>query len=182
MTLIRKPGAAAGVLVLAAVVAVALASLAAQTPADGPFDVVIRNGKVIDGMGNPWRWADVGVRGGRIVQVGRVEGAPRRSWTRPGSSAPASSMCIHMPRRASPRSSTTRAAPGTRHHDGRAEPRRWGPTDIAAQRALYEKAGIAVNAALFVRTAACGRSSSAWTTARRRPRNSPACRTSCARA
>jgi len=37
--------------------------------ATGPFDVVIANGRVIDGTGNPWYYADVAIRGDRIVAV-----------------------------------------------------------------------------------------------------------------
>jgi N-acyl-D-amino-acid deacylase len=37
------------------------------------FDILIRNARVIDGSGNPWFRADVGVRDGRIVSVGRLE-------------------------------------------------------------------------------------------------------------
>ena len=36
------------------------------------FDLVIRNGTVIDGTGNPGRVADVAVSEGRIVAVGEV--------------------------------------------------------------------------------------------------------------
>ena len=36
------------------------------------FDVLIRNGRVIDGSGNPWTYADVGVIGDRIAFVGRA--------------------------------------------------------------------------------------------------------------
>jgi len=43
-----------------------------------PYDVVIRNGHVIDGTGSPWYAADVGVRGGRIAAIGRLEGAAAR--------------------------------------------------------------------------------------------------------
>ena len=42
------------------------------------YDVVIRDGRVLDGAGNPWVAADVAVRDGRIVRVGRVAGAGRR--------------------------------------------------------------------------------------------------------
>jgi N-acyl-D-amino-acid deacylase len=42
------------------------------------YDVVIRNGRVLDGAGNPWIAADVAIRSGRIVRIGRVEGAGRR--------------------------------------------------------------------------------------------------------
>src|SRR5687767_13206856 len=42
----------------------------AQTP-QMSFDVLIRNARVMDGTGNPWLRADVGIRGDRIAAVGR---------------------------------------------------------------------------------------------------------------
>ena len=36
------------------------------------YDVLIRNGRVVDGSGNPWFHADVGIIGDRIVWVGRT--------------------------------------------------------------------------------------------------------------
>lgn len=39
------------------------------------YDLVIRDARVIDGTGNPWFRADVGVRNGRIALVGRIGGA-----------------------------------------------------------------------------------------------------------
>lgn len=42
------------------------------------FDVLIRNGRVIDGSAAPWRRADVGIRGDRIVAVGQLGGAAAR--------------------------------------------------------------------------------------------------------
>lgn len=39
------------------------------------YDLVIRNGRVIDGTGNPWFRADVAVRDGRIAAIGRLAGA-----------------------------------------------------------------------------------------------------------
>jgi N-acyl-D-amino-acid deacylase len=34
------------------------------------FDLVLANGKILDGCGNPWFWGDVAVQGSRIAQVG----------------------------------------------------------------------------------------------------------------
>ncbi len=36
------------------------------------YDVLIRNGRVVDGSGNPWIYADLGIRGDRIALVGRT--------------------------------------------------------------------------------------------------------------
>src|SRR4051794_4553328 len=36
------------------------------------YDVLIRNGRVVDGSGNPWFWADVGIKGDKITLVGRA--------------------------------------------------------------------------------------------------------------
>ncbi len=43
--------------------------------ADGEYDVIIRNGKIIDGSGGPWAWGDIGIRGDRIAAIGKLEGA-----------------------------------------------------------------------------------------------------------
>ena len=46
---------------------------------DTPLDLVIRNGRVVDGTGNPWMHGDLAIRGDRIVAVGRVPAdAPAR--------------------------------------------------------------------------------------------------------
>ena len=39
------------------------------------YDVLIKNGTVIDGTGSPGRPADVALQGGRIVEVGQPSGA-----------------------------------------------------------------------------------------------------------
>ncbi|MDP9337883.1 MAG: D-alanyl-D-alanine carboxypeptidase/D-alanyl-D-alanine-endopeptidase [Acidobacteriota bacterium] len=39
------------------------------------YDVIIRNGKIIDGSGGPWAWGDIGIRGDRIAVIGKLEGA-----------------------------------------------------------------------------------------------------------
>ncbi len=39
------------------------------------FDVIIRNGHILDGTGGPWYAADIGIKGDRIVEIGRLDGA-----------------------------------------------------------------------------------------------------------
>jgi N-acyl-D-aspartate/D-glutamate deacylase len=46
----------------------------AQTPA---YDVVIRGGRVLDGRGNPWILADVAIRDGHFIKIGKFEGGGR---------------------------------------------------------------------------------------------------------
>jgi N-acyl-D-amino-acid deacylase len=43
------------------------------------FDVVISNGRIIDGTGNPWFRADVGIQRDRITAVGKLGGAPAQT-------------------------------------------------------------------------------------------------------
>ncbi|MEZ5727934.1 MAG: hypothetical protein R3E48_08105 [Burkholderiaceae bacterium] len=57
------------------------------------YELVIRNGRLIDGSGAPARLADVAVLDGRIAEVGIGVGAGRREidaagscWSRPASS------------------------------------------------------------------------------------------------
>jgi N-acyl-D-amino-acid deacylase len=44
-------------------------------PGSAPFDLIIEHGHVIDGTGAPWYAADVGIRGGRIAAIGRLDQA-----------------------------------------------------------------------------------------------------------
>src|SRR2546423_13347179 len=45
---------------------------AALLHAQAPYDLAIYGGKVIDGTGNPWFYADVGIRGDKIVFIGQL--------------------------------------------------------------------------------------------------------------
>ena len=51
--------------------------IAAQST-DAIYDVVIRNGRVFDGAGNPWILADVAIKDGRFVRIGKVDGKGKR--------------------------------------------------------------------------------------------------------
>lgn len=46
-----------------------------DTSSPPTYDVIIRNGKVFDGMGNPWFYADVALEGDRIAAVGDLNEA-----------------------------------------------------------------------------------------------------------
>ena len=71
---------------LAVVLLLAGGASAQSNPASRPFDVLITGGRVIDGSGNPWFVADVGIRDGVIVEIGSLGGrAARRTIDAHGS-------------------------------------------------------------------------------------------------
>lgn len=55
--------------VLVAVLLLAVSPLHAQSNA-APYDLIIRNGHIIDGTGSPWYSGDIGIRNGRIAAIG----------------------------------------------------------------------------------------------------------------
>ncbi len=56
------------------IIALTAVLLVTRTAASGAerLDLLIRNGMIVDGAGNPWFPADVGVRDGMIVKVGKI--------------------------------------------------------------------------------------------------------------
>lgn len=52
-----------------------ISSIAAKQPM---YDIVIRNGRVLDGAGNPWIHADVAISNGHFVKIGRIAGKGKR--------------------------------------------------------------------------------------------------------
>jgi len=118
------------------------------------FDVLIHNARVMDGTGNPWLRADLGITGDRITAVGRLSGATaaRRvdahdRFVSPGfidvHSHAADGIRTRALRQAQPllaQGVTTFVA----NPDG------GGPVDLAAQRAALESGGIGPNVALLI--------------------------------
>ena len=118
------------------------------------FDVVIRNGRVLDGTGNPWRLADIAVRGGRIVELGRIDrDAPAdRVIDATGLTVSPGFIDVH--------SHAVNGLAGTLK-DARQllaqglttvvlNPDGGGPTDIRGQRAGFEQRGAGVNVAFYI--------------------------------
>ncbi len=48
------------------------------TSAKDEFDLLILNGRIIDGTGNPWYYSDLGIHGNRITAMGKLAGAKAR--------------------------------------------------------------------------------------------------------
>ena len=37
------------------------------------LDLLIKNGKIVDGTGNPWYYSDIGIKDGMIAQIGKID-------------------------------------------------------------------------------------------------------------
>ena len=61
-----------------AVVLACVAALPAEAQTRESFDLIIRGGRIVDGTGNPWVMADIGVRGDRIAWIGDLTDATAR--------------------------------------------------------------------------------------------------------
>lgn len=71
----RRPRLGRALLLAGSLIA---ATTTAAQPAGPAYDLVIRGGRVLDGAGNPWVAADVAVKDGIIVRVGKVSGSGKR--------------------------------------------------------------------------------------------------------
>ncbi|OFW47760.1 MAG: hypothetical protein A3J29_01510 [Acidobacteria bacterium RIFCSPLOWO2_12_FULL_67_14b] len=140
----------------------ALATGIATQPAAQRYDLLIRNGRVLDGTGNPWFPADIAVTGGRIAAVGALPNAQAArvidaagKYVAPGfidihshaddGSGPRGGFRDPDPvRRSAPNLVSQGITTVVVNQDGRS------PWPVAEQRALLEKNGIGPNAMLLV--------------------------------
>ncbi|HYD51402.1 MAG TPA: amidohydrolase family protein [Gemmatimonadaceae bacterium] len=147
----------AGLAVLVAVVTIVTSTPAAaqERPITGePFDVILRGGRVLDGSGNPWVRADIGIRGDRIAAMGDL-----RTATAP---VVIEAESLHVAPGFIDTHSHAGGALASREMSGArallaqgittvfVNPDGGGRTDLAAQRRALEAAGIGVNVALMV--------------------------------
>src|SRR5882672_2963819 len=58
--------------------AMLLAAPTVSQSAEAPYDLVIRNGRIVDGTGSPWVSGDVAIRDGRIAAVGHLGDVPAK--------------------------------------------------------------------------------------------------------
>jgi dihydroorotase/N-acyl-D-amino-acid deacylase len=65
----RKLAAVVTVLVASSIAGCHVPVSTGAAASGAPYDLVITNGRVIDGSGNAWFWGDVGVRGDRIARI-----------------------------------------------------------------------------------------------------------------
>jgi N-acyl-D-amino-acid deacylase len=124
--------------------------------AEAPLDWLIAGARVLDGTGNPWVIADVGVRDGRIVAVGRLKGASARRVIdgRGKIVAPGFiDLHSHAEEGLASRDPRRRAAPNLVAQGittVAVNPDGFGPWPIAAQREELERAGVGPNVVLMV--------------------------------
>ena len=58
--------------VLSVLVVLAL-GLSCQPSPQGPYDILIHNGKIVDGTGNPWYEGDIAIYGEKILAIGKLD-------------------------------------------------------------------------------------------------------------
>lgn len=123
------------------------------------LDLLIRGGRVLDGTGNPWYRADVGIRDGWIVAVGALEGSSARDTidasgrlVAPGfidihshaDDARPGGLRAGANRRAAPNLVAQGVTTVVVNHDGRS------PWPVADQRSVFDQRGVGPNVAALV--------------------------------
>ena len=137
-----------------ALLLVALAAPTAPAAQAPTFDIVIRNGRVLDGTGNPWYRADIGISADRIVAMGALGTATAKTvidakdrYVTPGfidvHSHAGGGLATEELKPAQPLLAQGLTTVFVNPDGG-------GPIDLAAQRATYETQRIGTNVAQFV--------------------------------
>jgi N-acyl-D-aspartate/D-glutamate deacylase len=139
---------------LAALAAAAATRSGIVAQAPERFDLLIRNAHVIDGTGNPWIRADVGIIGERIQAVGTLGAAPAvRTIDATGLVVTPGFIDVHShagPGLASDALKQGQPVLAQGITTVLVNPDGGGPTDLAGQRARYGKQGIGPNVGLMV--------------------------------
>jgi N-acyl-D-amino-acid deacylase len=73
-----KSKTARALIVVGALLVAGCASAPRSANAPGGVDLLIANGRIVDGTGSPWYRGDVAIRGDRIVAVGQLRGVQAR--------------------------------------------------------------------------------------------------------
>jgi N-acyl-D-aspartate/D-glutamate deacylase len=118
------------------------------------FDILIRNGRVLDGTGNPWQRADIGITGDRIRAMGSLANAAARTvidagdrYVTPGfidvHSHAGGGLATEELKHGQPLLAQGLTTVFVNPDGG-------GPIDLATQRATYEKQRMGTNVAQFV--------------------------------
>jgi N-acyl-D-amino-acid deacylase len=68
-----------GVWAMRMTMAIVFLGVARISAAAQAFDVLIRNGHIMDGTGSPWYAGDIGIRSGKIAAIGRLPGATAKT-------------------------------------------------------------------------------------------------------
>jgi N-acyl-D-amino-acid deacylase len=138
---------------LVAVMATLVPLPASQTP-QPEFDLLITNGRVLDGSGNPWIRQDIGISGDRITAIGRLEGrTAARTVDASGLTVAPGFIDVHSHAGGALARETLRDARGLLAQGITTivvNPDGGGPVDLAAQRRALESGGIGVNVALMI--------------------------------
>ena len=144
------------ILRLVLVVAIFATGLTSVSQSQAPtYDVLLKGGRVLDGAGNPWFYADVGIKAGRIAAIGALGTATATTAIDiTGKIVTPGFIDLHSHGDGGLATIALRHAPNVVaqgitlvvvNQDGRSP--RW---PIRDQKALYEKQGIGPNAALMV--------------------------------
>jgi N-acyl-D-amino-acid deacylase len=119
------------------------------------YDVLITGGRILDGTGNPWFAADLGLKDGRVAAIGRLTGATaKRTIDARGHYVAPGFIDLHSHSDEGLGSTRTNTDPNkitqgvtteVVNQDGRSP--QW---PLSKQKSLYEQQGIGVNAILMI--------------------------------